>query len=102
MIRRPPRSTLFPYTTLFRSEPDAARGRVGDVVLRPEGIQLQVCGRPELQVGRAGSRGRVIALRAVGAHGAEVILHPVPGPRGVGEPLDEGVVLPYFEHRAGV
>src|SRR3712207_7415014 len=42
MIRRPPRSTLFPYTTLFRSGP-AARGpplgrpalgiRVGDVVL---------------------------------------------------------------------
>src|SRR3712207_6930441 len=26
MIRRPPRSTLFPYTTLFRSRPDA-RGR---------------------------------------------------------------------------
>src|SRR3712207_8744488 len=24
MIRRPPRSTLFPYTTLFRSEPRAA------------------------------------------------------------------------------
>src|SRR2546422_5428781 len=24
MIRRPPRSTLFPYTTLFRSGPDAA------------------------------------------------------------------------------
>src|SRR5690348_18130751 len=22
MLRRPPRSTLFPYTTLFRSEPD--------------------------------------------------------------------------------
>src|SRR3712207_7570316 len=30
MIRRPPRSTLFPYTTLFRScrpVPDGARGR---------------------------------------------------------------------------
>src|SRR5258708_25010319 len=26
MIRRPPRSTLFPYTTLFRSLPDGARG----------------------------------------------------------------------------
>src|SRR5436305_7511950 len=26
MIRRPPRSTLFPYTTLFRSPPDS-RGR---------------------------------------------------------------------------
>src|SRR3712207_6864169 len=25
MIRRPPRSTLFPYTTLFRSPPDHAR-----------------------------------------------------------------------------
>src|SRR5947207_7585938 len=24
MIRRPPRSTLFPYTTLFRSDPDPA------------------------------------------------------------------------------
>src|SRR2546421_2468102 len=25
MIRRPPRSTLFPYTTLFRSRPDRLR-----------------------------------------------------------------------------
>src|SRR3712207_6908688 len=25
MIRRPPRSTLFPYTTLFRSQPVASR-----------------------------------------------------------------------------
>src|SRR2546422_5085300 len=25
MIRRPPRSTLFPYTTLFRSRPDTIR-----------------------------------------------------------------------------
>src|SRR3712207_7810855 len=25
MIRRPPRSTLFPYTTLFRSQEDARR-----------------------------------------------------------------------------
>src|SRR3712207_7044876 len=26
MIRRPPRSTLFPYTTLFRSAPEPVRG----------------------------------------------------------------------------
>src|SRR3989442_9825903 len=26
MIRRPPRSTLFPYTTLFRSPPQRGRG----------------------------------------------------------------------------
>src|SRR6266568_4335761 len=30
MIRRPPRSTLFPYTTLFRSEP--VRERPGDIL----------------------------------------------------------------------
>src|SRR5690348_17430736 len=30
MIRRPPRSTLFPYTTLFRSQPDVrVRTHVG-------------------------------------------------------------------------
>src|SRR2546425_1371059 len=29
MIRRPPRSTLFPYTTLFRSLLDAVRQRRG-------------------------------------------------------------------------
>src|SRR5690349_24199717 len=29
MIRRPPRSTLFPYTTLFRSGRAAARDRAG-------------------------------------------------------------------------
>src|SRR2546426_10372038 len=28
MIRRPPRSTLFPYTTLFRSHLDEVRARV--------------------------------------------------------------------------
>src|SRR5438132_9771644 len=30
MIRRPPRSTLFPYTTLFRSQ---RRGRFGDIII---------------------------------------------------------------------
>src|SRR5256885_11489590 len=29
MIRRPPRSTLFPYTTLFRSPPPGAHDRPG-------------------------------------------------------------------------
>src|SRR3712207_7935127 len=33
MIRRPPRSTLFPYTTLFRS-PRLAEHLPGDVLLR--------------------------------------------------------------------
>src|SRR2546430_12145270 len=47
MIRRPPRSTLFPYTTLFRSEPDDALDRLGfraarvaDGVVAGQGIAL--------------------------------------------------------------
>src|SRR2546426_6591955 len=36
MIRRPPRSTLFPYTTLFRS--DAAVERSGCGQRNPEGL----------------------------------------------------------------
>src|SRR5687768_18116690 len=34
MIRRPPRSTLFPYTTLFRSAP-AKPGRRTSILLAP-------------------------------------------------------------------
>src|SRR3712207_6922479 len=36
MIRRPPRSTLFPYTTLFRSFVAASRIFDGPVVERPD------------------------------------------------------------------
>src|SRR5260221_7181819 len=35
MIRRPPRSTLFPYTTLFRSLPRSAAERSGGRPARP-------------------------------------------------------------------
>src|SRR3712207_7792995 len=34
MIRRPPRSTLFPYTTLFRSEDRLAEGEEVEGVVR--------------------------------------------------------------------
>src|SRR5258708_36302284 len=34
MIRRPPRSTLFPYTTLFRSRPEPAWAWQGRRILR--------------------------------------------------------------------
>src|SRR6266508_6907104 len=34
MIRRPPRSTLFPYTTLFRSQDDLLTGRTDPNPLR--------------------------------------------------------------------
>src|SRR5258708_30208995 len=35
MIRRPPRSTLFPYTTLFRSRPQRARAASWPTAHRP-------------------------------------------------------------------
>src|SRR3712207_8302417 len=38
MIRRPPRSTLFPYTTLFRSD-----GRGSVPAYRTDGPRLVVC-----------------------------------------------------------
>src|SRR2546422_5708503 len=41
MIRRPPRSTLFPYTTLFRSPPGDRLHGVRQLVLRGSGL-----GRP--------------------------------------------------------
>src|SRR5690349_24220442 len=44
MIRRPPRSTLFPYTTLFRSAGVDAGGRVKQV-------QAGIAGANELPVG---------------------------------------------------
>src|SRR3712207_8309002 len=41
MIRRPPRSTLFPYTTLFRSasDPTTGQGIVAFVILRGDAAE---------------------------------------------------------------
>src|SRR5256885_8385076 len=53
MIRRPPRSTLFPYTTLFRSHPACmsygktnqhAECRAADIALRL--VVIELCSRP--------------------------------------------------------
>src|SRR2546427_7837636 len=60
MIRRPPRSTLFPYTTLFRSQLadvglDPARDEVGDVVAQAHALVRGLLlddGHAGLEVGR--------------------------------------------------
>src|SRR5256885_4890624 len=39
MIRRPPRSTLFPYTTLFRSAPQLFTGRDPNAIVFIERLQ---------------------------------------------------------------
>src|SRR2546421_3299540 len=56
MIRRPPRSTLFPYTTLFRSAVAAPR------------LRLRRRARPGLPR-RFGRDASVFALRAAADHG---------------------------------
>src|SRR3989449_4032548 len=53
MIRRPPRSTLFPYTTLFRSEVavlvalGAVAGEIDIVVLRPVLLDVAIGVTPD-------------------------------------------------------
>src|SRR2546429_7940764 len=81
MIRRPPRSTLFPYTTLFRShdglEVLVARllgGAAGGVALHQE--QLGALG---LLAGAVGE------LAGQGGAAGEALAHPAP--RGPGAPL---------------
>ena len=51
MIRRPPRSTLFPYTTLFRSQEINAQFNVQADTLAPLGVALDdvVSGRAQVQ-----------------------------------------------------
>src|SRR3712207_8785477 len=51
MIRRPPRSTLFPYTTLFRSDPiDGTRAFIGGLADWTIVAALVEHGRPVLGV----------------------------------------------------
>src|SRR3712207_7725990 len=45
MIRRPPRSTLFPYTTLFRSQELDVRIRDRRVVSAADALGRRECGR---------------------------------------------------------
>src|SRR3712207_7749525 len=69
MIRRPPRSTLFPYTTLFRSSPAPPVGTRSPA--RPAGAA------PPPDAARPG-RGGGLRSRATAAHSA--------GRPGVGPP----------------
>src|SRR5256885_4427907 len=67
MIRRPPRSTLFPYTTLFRStRPRPARGRgpAARLAFRSRAVDTR-CHAPRRGTARCGTRG--LAARRAGA-----------------------------------
>src|SRR5688572_32053251 len=76
MIRRPPRSTLFPYTTLFRS---LAEGHVAGDVLDGDAPPEEVLGAADppghvldgLQ--GVGERPQVMPVAALGAGEAQVV-----------------------------
>src|SRR6266511_5715728 len=64
MIRRPPRSTLFPYTTLFRSRLGSGRrrGRLRDGDLR--GLRRRRCRDPHRGVDRQRSEEHTSELQS--------------------------------------
>src|SRR3712207_8787745 len=60
MIRRPPRSTLFPYTTLFRSE--RRRRQVG-LAGQPDHHEVPSGNESDVQEGHGGSGALVVGRR---------------------------------------
>src|SRR3989454_11718891 len=72
MIRRPPRSTLFPYTTLFRS-------LVGDRLAdrRAETLRPRFRRDGQRAVAAAGERGDEVVRQAVGPDRRDRELEPV-------------------------
>src|SRR3712207_8105870 len=70
MIRRPPRSTLFPYTTLFRSDQLDPRGAVLDLdLLRLRRRRAQAEGNVGRQVLSADRQHRRVPNAALGEDG---------------------------------
>src|SRR3712207_8592222 len=81
MIRRPPRSTLFPYTTLFRSRRDPlvearlqheVERRLGGTADVAEAGQLQHLAQPRLAGLRAEPRGAGLRQRRSEEHTSEL------------------------------
>src|SRR5260221_10982831 len=67
MIRRPPRSTLFPYTTLFRSPADQGGVRAGDIIEYIDGKatrDISLYDARQLLNGAPGSEVKLRILRA--------------------------------------
>src|SRR3989454_7351651 len=97
MIRRPPRSTLFPYTTLFRSHTARYRARRALRVLgsrrdrahADRGADLRRAARPPARAARVRAAGHVRdpippAPFLAGPHRAHRDRHGVPPPRAAG------------------
>src|SRR3712207_7902250 len=83
MIRRPPRSTLFPYTTLFRSFAAGARRLEGESrqLIRTHGLKINVddmakavafyCGKLGFEVEDRGAYPERVVLKSEGRRSEE-------------------------------
>src|SRR4051812_49711677 len=74
MIRRPPRSTLFPYTTLFRARRGGRGGRRLPAVLLPAS-GARAGGRRGAARGAAGRARVALLARAAGVPRVRALLH---------------------------
>src|SRR3989441_8297420 len=112
MIRRPPRSTLFPYTTLFRSLPPEPASEIGDAPPHPGHLvparaeredQVMVRHRERAPGAARGDHGRIrpgrVMLHPLEQRGSEVEAHGRERRRhaGVAFPLD--TLVPVMERR---
>src|SRR2546426_3791507 len=82
MIRRPPRSTLFPYTTLFRSQPavpapDVEHGRAG----RDPGERARLAEAHPLLAAAAPGTARAVERGQLGRRRTDLPAH---GPSNLG------------------
>src|SRR5260221_1412587 len=102
MIRRPPRSTLFPYTTLFRSRKLPApvacsRGKRDQVRLvrrRRRAATGEVLGGG-VRIGRGrGTTSDKAFVEAAGWGGPNIWFNPVPEPQSAKNPVPFGLPAP--------
>src|SRR5256712_6216363 len=93
MIRRPPRSTLFPYTTLFRS-----RFRIAG----PDGHRPLVVARPLIRIPAARVAAAVVEQVQLGVVGIPVLGGPAAARPLVARPRADVEVLPPVRRVVGV
>src|SRR2546426_12409732 len=91
MIRRPPRSTLFPYTTLFRSLPGRRRS-YGHAIGVPLLIRLHFLRERTGHHARHGLHRRRRRLETLGRLDLDLVVPVDPGP-GRDEMADDDVLL---------
>src|SRR2546429_9917307 len=73
MIRRPPRSTLFPYTTLFRSQAGEDNRNVARMALLLAGFPVEVPGQTVNRLWGSGMQATIAAAREIQAGAADII-----------------------------